>query len=257
MPPDHSRNKRRFERGSRFEAGDAGGSPTFAEPGAGPTKQPFLRFFRRPPRQSRSRALVDAILTALEDRLGSEPDADGWTIEGVLERAGVGVGSFYEYFATKDSMLGALVGALTERNFVTLLAVVDASLDRSLEETLRIVGDEVAKTYLGRPRTTRTVIAAIGRLGLMHPVQTARDRFAGELASRAQRFLPDCDEEDLAETFRVHADATMGVIAAELLRNSNPDVHLWGERIATSCLVMLRARHGASVQRAEPEAESP
>lgn len=49
-------------------------------------------------------ALVDALIGALEAQLARSEQADGWSLESLVEQAGVGVASFYEYFSNKDSL---------------------------------------------------------------------------------------------------------------------------------------------------------
>jgi len=212
------------------------------------TTHVFSRFFRRAPKQSRSRALVDAMLAALEEQLAKTDDPESWTLEALVERAGVGIGSFYEYFSGRDSVLGALVGSITERNFRQLLQVVDRSRCNSLEETTRPLAFAVARAYFDRPRTTRLVISAIGRLGLFHEIVAARDRFSDELALRALPFFPDAPREALAETMRLINDATIGIVSGELSRNDSPDVAIWGERFCELACTLLRSRHGGDVR---------
>lgn len=71
---------------------------------------------RKIPLQSRSRVTVDAIFEATIQVLLSQGMA-GLTTTGVAERAGVSVGTMYQYFPNKQ----ALVYALNER-FLTMLA---------------------------------------------------------------------------------------------------------------------------------------
>ncbi|MBL9021074.1 MAG: TetR/AcrR family transcriptional regulator [Myxococcales bacterium] len=219
------------------------------EPTSAGVGDAFLRFFRRPPKQTRSRALVEAMLAALEEQLATPDRAESWTLETLVDRAGVGVGSFYEYFSNKESLLGALVGAVTDKNFRELLAASELEADDTLETAVARVTSAIARTYLGRPTLTRVVMASIGRLGLMSPVVVARDRFARELAKRAQRFFPDASEDALAETMRMVADATMGIVSGELERTAEPDVAMWSSRIAEMGCLLLRSRHeGAATQ---------
>lgn len=205
----------------------------------------FSRFFRRQPKQSRSRALVDAVIIALEDQLARAGEAGDWTLEGLVERAGVGIGSFYEYFADKESLLGALIGRLTERNFRTLIARMDAGSFDSLEETVEHMAHATAETYLARPKMMRVVMATIGRLGLMGPVAHERDRFAKELAVRARRFLPHATEASLDRSMQIVADGVMGVVAGELTRSATPDVARCERELTELALGLLRTRHPA------------
>jgi len=62
---------------------------------------------RKLPRQSRSMAMVDAILEA-STRILLERGYAGMSTNVVAERAGVSVGSLYQYFPNKESLLAAL-----------------------------------------------------------------------------------------------------------------------------------------------------
>jgi len=70
---------------------------------------------RKTPRQERSRILVDAILTAAV-RVLSAVGVEESTTTRIAERAGVSVGSLYQYFRNRDELLGALVDRLVEDN---------------------------------------------------------------------------------------------------------------------------------------------
>ena len=152
---------------------------------AGTLEGAFERFLRRSPKQSRSRALVSAVVEALEEQLASGKNIDEITIEQLSERAGVGVGSFYEYFAGKDSLLGALVGRVTDRNFEELSRRLDAHGEKDLDELVTHFSRDITEIYLEHPHRMRVVVHAIGRLGLLPVVNRERDRFAGVMATRA------------------------------------------------------------------------
>ena len=80
---------------------------------------------RRSPEQSRSKLTCDAILTAAAQVLERGGDA-AFTTNRIAERAGVSIGSVYQYFANKDDILVALA----EREEATLLTN-DGLQDRS------------------------------------------------------------------------------------------------------------------------------
>lgn len=87
---------------------------------------------RRIPRQSRSRALVEAILEATA-RVLTERGYAGTNTNLVAERAGVSVGSVYQYFPNKDSLLTAL----HERHAMEMQAAVDTVLEGTQALDLR------------------------------------------------------------------------------------------------------------------------
>jgi AcrR family transcriptional regulator len=87
---------------------------------------------RKLPTQARSRARVEAILKAAGALLG-EVGYDGVTTNLIAERAGVPVGSIYQFFETKDDIVAALV-------------------ERFQARIHKLVGEELDAAYAARDR---------------------------------------------------------------------------------------------------------
>ncbi|MNX46646.1 HTH-type transcriptional repressor Bm3R1 [compost metagenome] len=87
---------------------------------------------RKAPRQARSQQMVEVILEATARVLGERGYA-GTNTNVVAERAGVSVGSLYQYFPNKD----ALITALHERHAGQMYAVIDEVLAASRARSLR------------------------------------------------------------------------------------------------------------------------
>lgn len=207
-------------------------------------QDPFSRFFRRPPKQARSRALVDAVLGAYEEQLAAS-ESHPLRLESLIERAGVGIGSFYEYFSNKESLLGVLVGQVTERNFRTLLAALDRDF-ASLDEFADAFAASVTHAFLERPHTTRIVMEGIARFGLFRFIVEERDRFVVELARVVhRRYLPHAPPEELHRALVLLADAAIGHVTAELVREKHPDEARSARELSALALAYLRARHPA------------
>jgi AcrR family transcriptional regulator len=83
---------------------------------------------RKAPRQARSRATVDAIVEACA-RLLRDGDYAAVTTNHIAARAGVSIGTLYEFFPTKE----AIVAALTERRLATLVATVKDGVEAALQ----------------------------------------------------------------------------------------------------------------------------
>lgn len=101
---------------------------------------------RKAPRQARSRATVDAILDAAARVLVQRGYA-ATTTNAVAEVAGVSVGSLYQYFPNKDS----LIAALHDRHGRQMSALLDAALlqhrGSSLPEALAGVIESAVKAH--------------------------------------------------------------------------------------------------------------
>lgn len=86
---------------------------------------------RKLPRQARSRALVDAILDAAA-RILAEQGREALNTNMVAEKAGVSIGSLYQYFPNRE----AIIAAVAERHGHRIyhhVAGVDLSDDMTLE----------------------------------------------------------------------------------------------------------------------------
>ncbi|MDQ7246179.1 TetR/AcrR family transcriptional regulator [Dongia sedimenti] len=86
---------------------------------------------RKQPRQERAKATVDAIMKAAAQVLIAEGYENATTAR-IAERAGVSIGSLYQYFPNKE----ALVAALIERHSDEIVATVDEALTATSHETL-------------------------------------------------------------------------------------------------------------------------
>ena len=84
---------------------------------------------RKRPSQARSKATVDALLVAAAQVFQRQGYA-GSTTDCIADRAGVSVGSLYQYFPNKD----AILVALTERHIDTGFAVVRELLAAALTD---------------------------------------------------------------------------------------------------------------------------
>ncbi|MGY3485880.1 AcrR family transcriptional regulator [Bradyrhizobium sp. USDA 4011] len=110
---------------------------------------------RKAPRQARSRATIEAILDAAAHILGER----GWaatTTNAVAERAGVSIGSLYQYFPNKL----ALVEATRRRHFDELLAVLRTATDDTKSRAHRIVAfvDGIIEVHRRFPAAHRVLL---------------------------------------------------------------------------------------------------
>jgi AcrR family transcriptional regulator len=60
---------------------------------------------------------VSSAVQALDEQLRGGEGLSSVRIESIVRRAGIGIGSFCEYFSGKDALLGALIGRVTRENF--------------------------------------------------------------------------------------------------------------------------------------------
>lgn len=113
---------------------------------------------RRKPLQERSQQKVTLILEAAMQLL-DKGDIESLTTNAIAERAGVSIGTLYQYFDSKQAVLNALsdreIDGLSER----VLTIVRGTPGHSSLERLRLIFSAVTKTYGGRTRVHRLLLA--------------------------------------------------------------------------------------------------
>jgi AcrR family transcriptional regulator len=112
---------------------------------------------RKMPRQSRSKATVDALVEAATRVLGAE-GYERANVNRIAEVAGVSVGSLYQYFPTKE----ALVGAVAKKLAADMLAVFQDGLpELATADTAAAVRGIVARALAAfrvNPRVRRAIL---------------------------------------------------------------------------------------------------
>ena len=145
---------------------------------------------RKQPRQARSRQTVAAILQATAQVLMTN-GYDGTTTNLVAEKAGVSIGSLYEYFPNKES----LVAALASVHVAELMARVDAVLSMPIDETPRAVVAALIRAGLDAhridPALHKVLVEQVPRIGTLAASldisSVLQRKIEGDLRRRAPR----------------------------------------------------------------------
>lgn len=118
---------------------------------------------RKTPRQARSRALVEVIL----DTTARVLVADGFartTTNRVADRAGVSIGSLYQYFPSREALVAAVARRHSERLKAALAAVL-ADSPPTLEAGIRAMLAAVISAHRLSPELTAVLNNEVPRLG--------------------------------------------------------------------------------------------
>lgn len=177
---------------------------------------------RKTPRQSRSLATVDAVLEAAA-RILEERGPDGFNTNAIADRAGVGIGSVYQYFPNKH----ALVAALVRRSTAALHARLATA------EPQALAGD------------FETGIAALVRAAVAH--QLARPALERMLDEMQRRLPPEALDHGSAA-------AIHGVVVGFLSRHLAPLPGLGLDGVAADAQGIVRALVDAAAARGETDA---
>jgi AcrR family transcriptional regulator len=197
---------------------------------------------RKAPRQARSSQLVEDILTAAA-RVLAEQGAHRFTTARVAERAGVSVGSLYQYFPNKASILfrlqtdewrqnvDLLCGIIEDRSkppFDRLRDLVQAFVRSEREEAeMRVALADAAPYYrdadlANDPRERATGVMRAFVAEVLPDVTADRREVAMETIKMTMSEIGRriSEERALAERSEVYADAVADMFCAYLERLS-------------------------------------
>ncbi len=141
---------------------------------------------RRRPRQARSESTVDAIYEATAQIIERE-GADRVTTKRISEVSGFSIGTLYQYFHDRDSLLMAMAMSHRDKAIEHLKSTLAASRDQPVREGIsRLVAVNVAYARSHR-KTLRAVMRVVTRKGRAASMQ------------EAMRVLDDCIGRCLAQ----------------------------------------------------------
>lgn len=152
---------------------------------------------RKIPEQDRSRATVDVIVDAAA-RILVKDGYDAFTTNRVAEKAGVSIGSLYQYFPNKDALLGELMRRHTTDLEKGIEEMASRAANAPLAEVIRAAIEHNVQSHLIDPALHRVLSEEVPRLGKLDwqaafvERMTSRVRAAFE-ARRAEIVVPDLD----------------------------------------------------------------
>lgn len=196
---------------------------------------------RRTPRQARSQQRVDQILNAAALEFAAV-GYEAATTNAIAARAGVPIGSLYQFFPNKETILEALV----ERYVDGLRALYDRTL--ALEETeglpLRVIIQRLVRgivEYKASNAAFGTIFLAAGMAEPAHLVHTeVIERVDALLAARFPLLKPD--------RRRVGAVVCVGIVKGLMALMEPPD-SLQAEQVLAEIEIALLAHIQAFVMR--------
>jgi AcrR family transcriptional regulator len=175
-------------------------------------RQP-LESKRRTPRQARAEETVAAILEAAAQILETGGLA-AFNTNAVAERAGVSIGTLYQYFADKNAVLRTLAERELRAAVERVARALKGEIEPSVEGRVRAMVRAIILAFHGRLRARRAVVQAMlsqGATGMLAPVAA----FITEAGSRVgeERVFASLNQEQIFVVSR----ALMGAIRAAVL----------------------------------------
>jgi AcrR family transcriptional regulator len=137
---------------------------------------------RRTPRQARSRATRDAIVEAAA-RVLAEVGLEKATTARIAEVAGVGPGSLYQYFPSKDTLVAAVYEREAEEQHRAFLALVTELGTDDVPRLVRAFVAWTVQTLEDNAALYRVLLDEVPRVSGLHPSRLFDRKVAASLAS--------------------------------------------------------------------------
>lgn len=167
---------------------------------------------RKRPQQSRSRSVVEAILVAALDKLSHGDDEGSITVQDVATRAGVGIGSLYDYFRDRQSLLAAAAAKVTEDNLRAFEGVLEDTKTMPLDEGVRTIVAFAIDTYTRDKRVPRALLRIAHTLNLMPTLAESQTIFTKSLADALRRRKDIHKDTDIDLSAWIMTQAMMGLV---------------------------------------------
>jgi AcrR family transcriptional regulator len=137
---------------------------------------------RKKPTQARAQATVEAILRATAHILRT----GGWdacNTNAVAKKAGVSIGSLYQYFPSKEALVAALAEEHASKGLEILLAALGEArkAPRSIEQTVRHYIRAMVALHAHDPKLHRVLVEQVPRLKNGQPLVQRLSEEAGAL----------------------------------------------------------------------------
>lgn len=179
---------------------------------------------RKKPVQARSASTVEAIFDAAIQVL-IDRGPEHLTTSRVAERAGVSVGSLYQYFPNKQALLAAVL----ERHLTRVVVSVEQACERAKGQPLATMAHALVDAFVdakfAEPAASRALYAVAAEVGGTEVV--------ARLTHRSQLMLcemlatsPSCRFDQLAAISYVLSTSVIGPIQGLLVADAKPEVIL-------------------------------
>ena len=181
-----------------------------------PTRRQAAEIKRRIPRQARAAETAEAILEGAAQILEAG-GLSGFTTNAVAERAGVSIGTLYQYFDDKNAILLALARQQVGLGLAEIARALSGEIDPTPDGRVRAMVRAAVHAFRGRQRARKAVMEAVLTQGLlaelMVPVVTFIAQHSGRVGVTPQPVFATLTPLQLF----VMSRAVIGVLRAAVL----------------------------------------
>jgi AcrR family transcriptional regulator len=209
-----------------------------ARAGAGETSKSL----RKKPRQARAEATIAAIVEAAAQILERDGD-EAATTAAIAERAGVSIGSVYQYFDNRDAILAAVIRRDRETVSAEIARRIAEGDPKNAEALVRSIISALLAVMRPRRRRRRLILlGAAMRMQSSDDIAAMIDRVGALIASVAARYPKEVARPLTPVRTYTLTRAVMGALRAAMMENSKVlDDPAFEEELVQLALAYLRS----------------
>ncbi len=175
---------------------------------------------KKAPTQKRAHTLFDSVLEATNQLL---PNLGYFstTTNKIAERAGVSIGSLYQYFKNKDSICLSLFGKIINQNNDRFKIILQEREAKTLNEKIEVIVTHVVDMFMERKRILDILFTFAPRFETSTMIVRSRQRAARDLVEVLKDHEDELAVSDLKAACEVTVNMVMGVIHGHILDKSS------------------------------------
>jgi AcrR family transcriptional regulator len=166
---------------------------------------------RKAPQQGRSKVLVESILEAtirILPKIGSRKV----TTKKIADLAGVSIGSLYQYFPNKQSVLATLMDIAMKLQTAETHKKLQEISGKSIDDSVSTMVDFALDLFLKEREKNREVFLQAPELGRVPALFKLRQTVVDQLAGEMEKHHPGLEKSDYVRVSFIAVNSIMGVI---------------------------------------------
>ncbi|MGE0634088.1 MAG: TetR/AcrR family transcriptional regulator [Pseudobdellovibrionaceae bacterium] len=166
--------------------------------------------YRKKPGQRRSQTVFDSVIESAARILPALGHARA-TTNRIAERAGVSIGSLYQYFPNKDAIIASLIERELEKHFEEASSIIEGADSLPLNETIDLLVERFYVLYIGQKELSRELFIQASKLDQVNEMLFVRNRVIDVLSQLLVKKNGISPEQAKVKTF-IGLNAFMGII---------------------------------------------
>ena len=174
---------------------------------------------KKQPKQERSQRIVEAVLEGATRILSKTPLSQASTNK-IAEIAGVGIGSLYDYFPNKKSIVTLLIDRHMDKILADFKSLLEAAERQSIDEQIENFLSFFETEFFGRKDFLREIFQLAPETGRMEILFEMRIEAVKLLSAHILKKLPDLGAEasELKAFFLIHG--LMGILESYVMQET-------------------------------------